>query len=126
MINSSVDCSDDEDGPKIEDINLTNQIIGEVQGFILVMRWLVYEFYNLKVLKQRGYLKAADFEAIEEDVLFMIHKMTVFDEVFDSLLVLTRLLNNIDDRKLRHKFKKLEEKKKRLFPLEQGGKVMVD
>ena len=71
-------------------------------------------------------MKAADFEAIEEDVLFMIHKMTVFDEVFDSLLVLTRLLNNIDDRKLRHKFKKLEEKKKRLFPLEQGGKVMVD
>ena len=51
MINSSVDCTDDEDGPKIEDINLTNQIIGEVQGFILVMRWLVYEFYNLKVLK---------------------------------------------------------------------------
>lgn len=126
MINSSVDYSDDEDGPKIEDINLTNQIIGEVQGFILVMRWLVYEFYNLKSLKQRGYLKAADFEAIEEDVLFMIHKMTVIDEVFDSLLVLTRLLNNIDDRKLRHKFKKLEEKKKRLFPLEQGGKVMVD
>ena len=55
-------------------------------------------------------MKAADFNAIEEDMLFMIHKMVVQEEVFDSLLVLTRLLNNIDDRKIRHKLKKLEKK----------------
>ena len=82
------------------------------------MRWLVYDFYNFRVLKHKGLLQAADFEAIEEDLLFMIHKMTVKDEVFDSLLVLTRLLNNVDDKKLRHKLKQLEQKKKRLFPLE--------
>ena len=74
---STADADDDEEGPKIEDVNLTNQIIGEVQGFILIMRWLVYEFYNFKVLKQKGYMKAADFNAIEEDMLFMIHKMVV-------------------------------------------------
>ena len=45
------DDEDEGDAPKIEDINLTNQIIGEVQGFILVMRWLVYEFYSFKGLK---------------------------------------------------------------------------
>ena len=74
---SNVDDIADEEGPKIEDVNLTNQIIGEVQGFVLVMRWLVYEFYSFKALKQRGYLKSCDFQAIEEDVLFMIHKLVV-------------------------------------------------
>ena len=42
---------DDEEEENIEEINLTNQLIGEVQGFILVMRWLVYEFYQFKQLK---------------------------------------------------------------------------
>ena len=48
-----------------------------MQGFILVMRWLVYEFYNFRALKQEGLLRAVDFEAIEDDVLFIIHKKTV-------------------------------------------------
>ena len=41
------------------------------------MRWLVYEFYNFKYLKQEGFLQGCDFEAIEEDVLYIIHKKTV-------------------------------------------------
>lgn len=109
----------DEDAADINDINLTNQIIGEVQGFILVMRWLVYEFYNFKSLKQDGFLQGADFEAIEDDVLFIIHKKTVHKEVYDTLLVLTRVLNNIEDKKIRHKFKKIEKYRSKLFPLEQ-------
>ena len=61
------------------------------------MRWLVYEFYNFRALKQEGLLRAADFEAIEDDVLFIIHKKTVQKEVYETLLVLTRLLNNQED-----------------------------
>lgn len=38
--------SDQED--KLGDINVTNQLIGEVQGFIFVMRWLIYEFYGFR------------------------------------------------------------------------------
>ena len=34
---------DEEDG--IEKVDLTNQLIGEVQAFILVLRWMLYEFY---------------------------------------------------------------------------------
>ena len=38
---------DDEDsGPKIDDINLTNQLIGEVQAFTYMIRWAVYQFYG--------------------------------------------------------------------------------
>lgn len=109
----------DVDNPDIEDINLTNQIIGEVQGFIFVMRWLVYEFYNFKYLKSEGYLQAADFEAIEDDVLFILHKKIVQKEVFETLIILMRLLNNMEDKKIRHKFKKIEKFRKPLFPLEQ-------
>lgn len=75
--NSETMLNEDDQGPQIEDINLTNQVIGEVQGFIFIMRWLVYEFYNFKYLKQEGYLQGSDFEAIEEDVLYLLHKKTV-------------------------------------------------
>lgn len=54
------------------------------------MRWLVYEFYEFKDL---GLLKE-DFDAIEDDVLYIVHKNIVCKEIFQSLLVLTRLLNN--------------------------------
>lgn len=60
----------------VGDINLTNQLIGEVQGFIFVMRWLIYEFYGFKGLKQEGLLNAADFDALEDDMLYIIHKVT--------------------------------------------------
>ena len=108
----------DDDAADINDINLTNQIIGEVQGFILVMRWLVYEFYNFKYMKQEGLLQGADFEAIEDDVLFIIHKKTVHKEVYETLLILTRLLNNLEDKRVRQKFKKIEKFRSKLFPLE--------
>jgi hypothetical protein len=28
-----------------KEVNLTNQLIGEVQAFIFVLRWMLYEFY---------------------------------------------------------------------------------
>ena len=33
---------------QVNEINLANQLIGEVQGFIFVVRWLIYEFYQFK------------------------------------------------------------------------------
>ena len=108
------------------DINLTNQLIGEVQAFIHVMRWLVYEFYGFRSLKQGGYLKAVDFEAIEEDVLFLIHKKTVYKEVHETLIVMMRLLNNVDDKMMRTKFKNIAAYKGKFFPLEQDVYISGD
>lgn len=69
------------------------------------MRWLVYEFYQFKQLRQDGLLAGSDFEALEDDILFILHKVTVNDVVYETLIVLTRLLNNKDDKKLRDKIK---------------------
>ena len=82
------------DTTEVHDINLTNQLIGEVQGFIFVMRWLIYEFYGFKNLKQEGLISAADFDALEDDMLYIIHKVTCVNQVYETLLVLSRLLNN--------------------------------
>ena len=49
-------------------VNLTNQLIGEVQAFILVLRWMLYEFYQFKDYKKEGFIAPTDFEAIEEDL----------------------------------------------------------
>ena len=57
------------------------------------MRWLIYEFYQFKTLKQEGLLTAADFEMLEDDVIYLIHKVTCVNQVFDNILVLSRLLN---------------------------------
>ena len=64
---------------------MTNQLIGEVQGFIYVMRWLVYEFYEFKEL---GLMKE-DFEAIEDDVLYIIHR-----NIEDNYLLLSMETKN--------------------------------
>ena len=39
---------DEEETMKLKEINLTNQLIGEVQHFIFVMRWVIYQFYNFR------------------------------------------------------------------------------
>jgi len=41
----NVEDVDAEENVNVDEINLTNQLIGEVQGFIFVMRWLLFEFY---------------------------------------------------------------------------------
>jgi hypothetical protein len=47
LISEEEGVEDDEDsGPKIDDINLTNQLIGEVQAFTYMIRWAVYQFYG--------------------------------------------------------------------------------
>jgi len=63
----------ESEGPKIEDIHLTNQIIGEVQVFIFVMRLLVFEFYGFRKLQNEGVISVTVFEALEEDILFILH-----------------------------------------------------
>ena len=42
-----------------------------------------------------------DFEAIEDDVLYIIHTNIVCKEIYQSLLVLTRLLHNHGDKLIR-------------------------
>lgn len=113
-----MDEAEDKEGLAVEDVNFSNQVIGEVQQFILVIKWLVREFYNFDVLERKYLTKSGDFEAIEEDLLFSIHKMTVQGEVLEYLVVLSRLLNSKNDKKLRSRFKELASKNQGLFPLE--------
>ena len=56
-------------------------------------------------LKSDGLLQFTDFEALEDDLLYTIHKLAVHEGVYDTLLVLSRLLNNRDDKKIREKYK---------------------
>ena len=50
-------------------------------------------------------LVSQDFEALDDDILFILHKITVSDGVYETLIVLTRLLNNHEDKKIRDKYK---------------------
>ena len=99
-------------------INLADQLTGEVQGFIYVMRWLVYEFYQFKKLRQLGFLMMSDFEALEEDVLFILNKLVVTKEVHETLLILSRLNKNKADKRLREKYRLIHRYQSKYFPLE--------
>lgn len=72
---------------------MTNQLIGEVQGFIFIMRWAIYEFYNFRQLEKERLIQRADFTAIDDDMVMILHKSTVKGEVFPILLILSRILN---------------------------------
>jgi hypothetical protein len=43
---------------------------------------------------QENKLSPNDFQALEEDVLMLVHSKVVNDEVYASLLILSRLLNS--------------------------------
>ena len=47
---------------KLDDINLSTQMVGEVQAFIFTMRWVLYEFYSFKKMKKEGLLSSNDFD----------------------------------------------------------------
>jgi len=82
------------------------------------MRWFIYEFYSFKQLKSDGLLQFTDFEALEDDLLYTIHKITVQNGVYDTLLVLSRLLNNRDDTKIREKYKQITKHHSQFFPIQ--------
>ena len=103
---------------QVNEINLANQLIGEVQGFIFVVRWLIYEFYQFKKFNQQGYLQFQDMEALKEDILFICHKIIVGNEVFETLIVLSRIFNNKTDKRIRDKYKEILKDQSPYFPLE--------
>ena len=58
-------------------------------------------------MKSEGLLEQSDIEALDDDILFILHKVTVSNEVYETLIVLTRLLNNADDKKIANIIKSL-------------------
>ena len=76
-----------------------------MQGFIFVVRWLIYEFYQFKKYSKQGLLNFSDLDALKEDILFIVHKITVGQEVYDTLIILSRLFNNKVDKRIREKYK---------------------
>lgn len=63
-------------------------------------------------------LRPSDFQAIDEDVLLLIHSKIVCKEVHASLLVLSRLLNSNEDKNMRIKYKAIQNFKSEFYPLE--------
>lgn len=92
-------------GPTVQDINLTNQLVGEVQLFIFTMRWVIYEFYQFKKLKKEKLLVSGDFEALEDDIVFILHKLVMKQQVLNGMIVLNRLFKNKIDKDIRKKYK---------------------
>lgn len=57
-------------------------------------------------------------EAIKEDILFICHKIIVGKEVYETLIVLSRLFNNKTDKRIREKYKKILKDQSPYFPME--------
>lgn len=102
-------------------MNLTNQLVGEVQLFIFTMRWVMYEFYQFKALRKEDLLVAGDFEALEDDLVFIIHKIVMKDQVLNSMVVLNRVYKNKADKDIRKKYKLVSDHQSVYFPIEQGS-----
>ena len=62
---------------------------------------MIYELYQFKSLKKEGLLTPDDFDAIEEDLLYVVHKRVVTGGCGTILVVLSRILNSIEDKNLR-------------------------
>jgi hypothetical protein len=69
------------------------------------MRWVLYEFYNFRKMKKEGILDKTDFEMLEDDIIYVLHKVIVKDDVLKTLLILSRLLNNKTDKSIRNKYR---------------------
>ena len=57
-------------------------------------------------------------DALKEDILFICHKIIVGNEVFETLIVLSRLFNNKTDKRIRDKYKEILKDQSPHFPLE--------
>lgn len=66
---------------------------------------MIYEFYDFRTLKKQGLLKSTDFDSLEDDIVFLIHRVTVQEGVYEILVVMSRLLNNKVDKELRRKYR---------------------
>ena len=79
---------------------------------------MLFEFYQFKEYKKEKLIAGCDFEAIEEDLEFIIHKKVVSEEVNIILIVLSRILNTREDKKLRLTEKQMIQKLPKFFPIE--------
>ena len=68
------------------------------------MRWFLMEFYQFRKMKSQRILEQSDVEALDDDILFILHKVTVSSEVYEVLIVLTRMLRNAEDKEIRDKY----------------------
>ena len=55
-------------------------------------------------MKSQRILEQSDVEALDDDILFILHKVTVSSEVYEVLIVLTRMLRNAEDKEIRDKY----------------------
>ena len=52
---------------------------------------------------------SGDFEALEDDLVFIIHKIVMKDQVLNSMVVLNRVYKNKADKDIRKKYKLVYE-----------------
>ena len=87
------------------EINLTDQGIGEVQIFVDITVVLLKQFYNFNQLIRENRLVEEDIEALEDDIHFIIHKLVVTHQVFETLVILNRLDKKDLNKKFRDKYR---------------------
>ena len=97
-----------------------------MQAFIFVLRRQLYEFYGFSSLEDAGVLHPTDFAAIEDDALFLIHQKVVCKEVHENLIILSRLLKNVEDREIRAKYRDIGLRKGEFFPLERRFETIAE
>ena len=61
----------------------------------------MHEFYQFKHFKKEKMVTGKDYEALEEDLEFIVHNKVVSGQVNKILTVLSRILNSTKDKKLR-------------------------
>ena len=79
---------------------------------------MLFEFYQFKEYRKEKLIAGSDFEAIEEDLEFIIHKKVVSEDVNKILIVLSRMLNAEEDKKLRYTERQMIKKLPKFFPIE--------
>ena len=108
-VSAIMESHEQEAQDQTNEINLTNQLLGETQVFILTMRVVLYEFYCIRNLKQEGLLQHQDFDSLEDDIFYIIQRMVVRADVLSIMVVLSRLMNNKTDKQIRKKYRYIEK-----------------
>lgn len=108
-VSEIMDAEEQDETTETQEINLANQLVGETQVFIHTMRVVLYEFYGIRALKQEGLLQHQDFDNLEDDIFFIIQKLTIKDSVLTIMVVLSRIMNNKADKEFREKCRLIEK-----------------
>ena len=60
-------------------------------------------------MKKEGILSSNDFDQLEDDIIYVLHKAVVKNQVLETLVILNRLINNKTDKNIRKRYRLIEK-----------------